>query len=265
MAKEAEELPEVDELVVATVKSTSRYGGYLQLEDYPCEAFIHISAISSRWIRKVTDVLRVGQKIVVKVLRVDPRAKSVDVSLKDAPPSDRRRVLREWKKNIRGEKILSTYAERSGTEFEVLEERLSKLLSKHSTVYDALERIVIDPEELEDTGFGEEGKTFYDFLAKRIKPRKFVHEGLVEVNFLNKGGIYRVKEGLRKVEEDAEARGLEVKVTSVGAPRYLVKMSSYKPEMIRRHSEDILKKALKNIKSMGGRASLISKEEKVEA
>ncbi|MFQ5712031.1 MAG: S1 RNA-binding domain-containing protein [Candidatus Geothermarchaeales archaeon] len=262
--QEIEELPEIEELVVATVKSITRYGAYLQLEDYPCEGFIHISAVSSRWIRKVSEALRVGQKIVVKVLRVDPRARSVDVSLKEVPPSERRRVLREWKKNVRGEKLLRDYAEKSGVDYEELVEKLSNLISKHSTIYDALERVIVDPGELKEAGLGGEVEGLYEFLSRRIKPRKYVSEGLIEVSFLGKGGIYKVKEGLERIEEEAKNRGLEVQIFSIGAPRYIVKMSSYKPEMLKRHSENILRRGLKQIEKMGGKASLVKKEEKIE-
>jgi translation initiation factor 2 subunit 1 len=263
--EEEVELPELGELVVATVTKVTRYGAYLRLEDYPCDGFLHISEISSRWIRKVRDILRVRQKIVVKVVRVDERTRSADVSLKDVPPSDRRKVMRDWKKNIRGETFLKEYSEKANLDLEELEEGISSILNKYTNLYDALERMVVEPSILEKTGLSEEGrKDILEFLSRRIKPRKYEFQALIEVIFKGKGGVYRLREVLGKVIEAVEEKGLEATILSTGAPRYLVKISSYKPELLRRHAEKIISSELKRVERMGGKASLVEKGEKIK-
>ena len=64
-------LPELEESVVVQVTGITRYGVYLQLIDYQCTGFLPISEISSRWVKRITDVVRHGEKLVVKILRIN--------------------------------------------------------------------------------------------------------------------------------------------------------------------------------------------------
>ena len=43
-----EAVPEIGELVVASVTRITNYGAYMKLEDYPFDGFLHISQVSSR-------------------------------------------------------------------------------------------------------------------------------------------------------------------------------------------------------------------------
>ena len=66
------EWPEVGDLVVATVRRIVDYGAYVHLDEYGKEGLLHISEISSSWVRNIRDHVREGQKVVLKVLRVNP-------------------------------------------------------------------------------------------------------------------------------------------------------------------------------------------------
>ncbi|MEM1878142.1 MAG: S1 RNA-binding domain-containing protein, partial [Desulfurococcaceae archaeon] len=77
------ELPDQGELTIATVKDIHEFGAYVTLDEYAdLKAFLPWSEVSSKWIRDIREVIREGQKIVVKVIRVDKGKKEVDVSLK---------------------------------------------------------------------------------------------------------------------------------------------------------------------------------------
>ena len=65
--------PEIGEFVVCTVKNVTDFGAYVELEEFGGrEGFIHISEIKAGWVKYVRDYVREGQKIVCKVLNVDP-------------------------------------------------------------------------------------------------------------------------------------------------------------------------------------------------
>ena len=86
MVRMRKEWPDEGDLVVATVHKVLNYGAFAKLEEYPGkEAFIHISEVSSGWVKNIRDYVRENQKIVAKVLRVNPRKGHVDVSLKENP------------------------------------------------------------------------------------------------------------------------------------------------------------------------------------
>ncbi len=46
------------------------------------EGLLHVSEISSSWIRNIRDFVREGQKMVLKVLRVDLEKGHIDLSLR---------------------------------------------------------------------------------------------------------------------------------------------------------------------------------------
>ncbi len=64
--------PEVDDLVIAEVKSIEEMGAYVSLKEYnDIEGMILLSELSRRRIRSINKIIRVGRLEVVVVLRVD--------------------------------------------------------------------------------------------------------------------------------------------------------------------------------------------------
>ena len=83
MVRMKREWPDEGDLVVGTVHKVVGYGAFASLEEYEGkEAFIHISEVSSGWVKNIRDHVRENQKIVARVLRVNPKKGHVDVSMK---------------------------------------------------------------------------------------------------------------------------------------------------------------------------------------
>jgi translation initiation factor 2 subunit 1 len=94
------EWPEVGELVVTSVKDIKGYGAYVTLDEYQNkEGLLHISEISSRWVRNIRNHVRVGQKVVLQVLRVDQSRGQVDLSFRRVTGDERRKKIELWKKS----------------------------------------------------------------------------------------------------------------------------------------------------------------------
>ena len=75
--------PEVGDLVVASVTRVEDYGAYVKLDEFrSIEGLVHISEISTTWVRNIRDHARVGQKLVLKVLRVSSQRNQIDLSLR---------------------------------------------------------------------------------------------------------------------------------------------------------------------------------------
>ena len=72
MSTELHELPEVGEIVIATVTKIGDHGAYVSLDEYNnIQGFLHISEIAHERVEKVEDHLKEGQELEVKVLGVD--------------------------------------------------------------------------------------------------------------------------------------------------------------------------------------------------
>ena len=237
----SEKFPEEEELVVATVESITRFGAYLKLEDYPYTAFLPISEVSTRWVRRITDVIRQGQRVVVKVIRVDKRTQSIDVSLKEVPSSEARKVLMEWEKNRKGEKLLASFSQKIGINLDELYEKLSQIIEKAPTIYDALERIVIDPNLLDAVELQDEIKEkLLAFLSSRVRPREYVFRAIVSASCKDSNGVEKIKKFFSELEKEAKRKGLKIEITLIASPKYLVRISSYRPEQIKKYATPII-------------------------
>src|SRR5512136_2752024 len=136
--------PEVGEFVVCTVKNVTDFGAYVELEEFGGrEGFIHISEIKAGWVKYVRDYVREGQKIVCKVLNVDPSRGHIDLSLKDVNEHQRREKIREWKNESKARKWLGFVEEQTGTPPAEIEDLFFK---KYGAFHPVFEDLVIDSE-----------------------------------------------------------------------------------------------------------------------
>ena len=258
-------LPEKDELVVATVEDIKPYGAYLYIDDYNIRAYLPIGEVSSRWIKDISDVLKIGQKIVVKVLRIDPKTRAVDVSLKQVNKRDRDRVMRIWKREQRGLQIISELIEELKLDPEEVEEKLMPIIDKKQTTYDALVELVIDPSLVFKLNLPKPNDII-SFLKKRIKPKLYIYEVKLKIQCIEKGGVFKIrntfirllnslKNNIDKLEE----------LTSYndGTPYYKLIAKSYRPDVIRKKVKPLFEKEINNI-SKKINIEIVNEEMKVE-
>lgn len=68
-------------VITGTVSRVTDFGAFIELEP-GIEGLVHISELDYKRVRKVTDVVRVGQEVSAKVLEFDQNRKRVSLSLK---------------------------------------------------------------------------------------------------------------------------------------------------------------------------------------
>jgi ribosomal protein S1 len=74
-------------LVMGTVTRTMDFGAFVELEP-GVEGLIHISELARNKVWRVTDVVKPGQQVEVKILSVDPEARRISLSLREALPQE---------------------------------------------------------------------------------------------------------------------------------------------------------------------------------
>lgn len=75
--------PEVDDVVMVNVQQIAEMGAYVKLLEYDnIEGMVLLSELSSRRIRSIQKLIRVGRNEVVTVLRVDKEKGYIDLSKK---------------------------------------------------------------------------------------------------------------------------------------------------------------------------------------
>ncbi|NPA98844.1 MAG: translation initiation factor IF-2 subunit alpha [Crenarchaeota archaeon] len=251
------ELPRVGEYVVATVKKIFDYGAYVTLDEYnDMEAYLPWSEVASRWVRNIRDVIRENQKIVVKVIRVNRRRKTVDVSLKKVPDNERRRKMLWWKRYLKASKIIELVAEKIGKSIEeAYKEVVWKLEDYYGDPLYGLEEAVLrGPEALREAGVPEEWiEPLYNEALRHVKVKMVRIRGILTLRCLKPDGVERIKKVLKTIEENISDEKQKVKgrVYLLGSPRYVIEITAPDYKTAERILSNALKKAEKLAKKLG--------------
>ena len=112
MATTKAEWPEPGDLVLASVQRITDYGAYVTLDEYRKEGLLHISEVSSGWVRNIRDFVREGQKVVLKVLRVNTEKEHIDLSLRRVSRRERREKVLSWKRERKADSLLRSVSEK---------------------------------------------------------------------------------------------------------------------------------------------------------
>ncbi|WP_148882635.1 translation initiation factor IF-2 subunit alpha [Thermococcus aciditolerans] len=268
MPRKAKEYPEEGEFVVATVKSIHPYGAFLKLDEYPGkEGFMHISEVASTWVKNIRDHVKEGQKIVAKVIRVDPSKGHIDLSLKRVNQQQRKAKLQEYKRAQKAENLLKMAAEKIGKDFETAwKEVWVPLEEEYGEVYAAFE-------DAAQNGMDVLKGLINDEWTEALKPiiEAYVEIPTVtidaefEITVPKPDGIEIIREALIRARDRAnEEKEIDVKFSYQGAPRYRIDITApdyYKAEEV---LENIAEEILRVIKEAGGEATLIRKEKRIK-
>ena len=225
MVRKSQEWPEEGELIVGTVYKVLNYGAFAKLEEYSGkEAFIHISEVSSGWVKNIRDHVRENQKIVARVLRVNPRKGHVDASLKRIREDQRTKKIQQWKVEQKAEKFLELAAKSLNKDLNTAYKEVGyEIMDIFGDVYGAFE-IAADEgkSSLTDEGINEEWAEAITEVAKNnITPPEVHITGYVDIETYESNGVDIVRKALESAEKIED-----VEVQCVGAPRYRITVKS---------------------------------------
>ena len=255
-ANSAKIFPEVGELVITTVDKVTDYGSYVTLDEYGAlEGLLHISEISSSWVKNIRDHVREREKLVLKVLRVDQEKNHIDLSLRRVSGKEKQEKMLEWKKKRRAEFILNFAAQKLEIEPKKFITQVMTLLEeKYNTAYSGLEELV---ERKEDTA----GKlkiskewidTIYEFAQQKVKPAKVKINGILELKSYNHNGVDLTKKVLVGCKTTKKSKKIKVDIVTLGAPKYRVEITAKNYKDAEKAWTEITSYALKEIKAHNG-------------
>src|SRR2546422_524285 len=260
-ARQAYEWPDEGELVVCTVTNVKNFGAFVTLDEYENkEGFIHIAEVSSGWIKYIRDYVREGQKVVCKVLKVDPDKGHIDLSLKAVNEHQRREKIQEWKNEQKAENLLGIVATRLGKPVEQCWEEFGyAILDSFGSLYRAFEESVMDEHALEDEGFkGPWVKTFVEVARENIVPPHVTIDGYVEAMDFCPDGAVHIREALTKAVQEND--GITVKVQYIGAPRYRIVVRAPDYKTAEEEIEKAANRVIKALTAKGGEAKFHRKD-----
>lgn len=87
----------VGQLVDATITKLTNFGAFARLDD-GIEGLIHLSELSEKRVGHARDVLREGQRMRLRIIRIDPQRRRIGLSLKQAPEDEYTEM--DWREQL---------------------------------------------------------------------------------------------------------------------------------------------------------------------
>ncbi|MDD5023462.1 MAG: S1 RNA-binding domain-containing protein, partial [Candidatus ainarchaeum sp.] len=192
------DFPERDEILIAVVKKVMPYGAFCEIPEYKIESFMHISQVSSGWVKNIHEFISEGQTLVVKVCHIDPEKNQVDISLKSVTEDEKRKKLDSIKRAKRGEKLLEIALNNSKLKKVKIEEYIAKIEEKYDDVFSCFEECFKEGESaLEGIDFPEKLKSEILSVAKlNIKKSQAIISGVLSLSCPTANGLDSIKDVL---------------------------------------------------------------------
>ena len=93
--------PDKDEFVVVKVNQILDYGVFVELLEYgKTRGFIHISNVSSSWVKNIRNLVKINQVRVAKVLSTDTEKRQIDLSFAGISPQMEKQKMTDFKDSI---------------------------------------------------------------------------------------------------------------------------------------------------------------------
>jgi len=250
-----DEWPEVGELAVTTVNKITRYGVYATLDEYGKEGFLHISEISTGWVRNIHDFIREGEKVVLKVLRVDVDRKHIDLSLRRVTKGERRERILLWKRSKKTESLLRSASQKLGISLEeIYAKTWVPLEEAFGEIHEGLERATKEGVDvLLKLGIPSDiANVLVEVAKEKIRIRTVKVRGHLRISCTKPDGVLRIKEALLKAKGVQVTPGASISLDVVSPPKYRIEVtaSDYKEanEIMRKATET----AVESITEAGG-------------
>lgn len=264
MVKKRAEWPQTDDYAVAVATKVAPYGAYVTLPEYgDKEGFIHISEISSTWVRNIRNHIHENMRTVVKVLQVDTQKKHIDCSLRRVSAEAKRAKNNEWKRSQKAEKLLEVVAKENKMTLEQIYDSLGwPIEDTFGEIYKGLERAAdAGVEALKDVNAPKDLLEQIANLAKaRIEIPSVDIDGELSIVVPGPAGIEVIRTALTTaLNQRADYEKSTMDIYALGAPRYKLHIVSPNYKEAEEILQNIMNSITKGIEGSGGTVSFARK------
>jgi translation initiation factor 2 subunit 1 len=254
MAVKKPEWPENGDLVIATIQQVTDFGAYAKLDEYDKQGLLHISEISSSWIRNIRDFVREGQKVVLKVLRVDMEKGHIDLSLRRVTKRERIDKMMFYKKDRKAEALLRGVAEKAGLPLEEVNEKVGAPVEKEYGLYEGFEKAVKEgPDVLTKIGVPEGlARVFVEVSQERMKLPMVKVKGTLELSCMKPNGVKIIKEAIAKAKKIETSRDARTRFYVIASPRYAIEVMAENYKSAEDAMQKVAEAVVTNVEKAGG-------------
>lgn len=206
--------PQRDDLVVVKVGQILEYGVFVELLEYEnARGFVHISNVSSSWVKNIRNFVKPNQVRVAKVLNVDIAKKQIDLSFAGVSPQRDRQKINEFRQYNREEKLIELLAKQTNKKFDdVWKEVAEPLNAEYGSLLDAFEKIALgeDVSEIISESWVTQLK---GLVEKNVVVSKKTLRGKVTLQSFSSNGVEDIKKVLSTIES---VKGCEISYAGSG-------------------------------------------------
>jgi len=211
-------MPEVNDVVMCTVKKVLHHSVFVNLDEYDKEGMVHISEISPGRIRNIRDFVVEGKKVVCKILRINRERGHIDLSLRRVNLSQKKKKINDYKQEMKAEKLLENVGKGLKLNLEGMYKEVGyKILDKYDNLTECFQEIVNNNLKLSKLEIKETIAKEIELLVKeKMKPPTVSIKGIFKISTKDGNGIGIIK----KVLDNLISKGVEVSYLS--APKYKI-------------------------------------------
>ena len=217
--------PEPGEIVIGRILKVLDYGVFMELLEYDgLQGFVHISNVSSSWIKNIRNFVKENQIRAGKVINIDRHKRQVDISLTKVSSNSQREKIEEYRQGKRAQKLIELLAQKVGAKNEeAWAEVAEPLLEKYDSLFDAFQALLVNGESALPPIPKKWVAQLVELVGSNFElPEKNVR-GRVSISVPGPNGV----EGLRKALLAGEKKGgKNAEIFYEGSGKYAIKVTS---------------------------------------
>ena len=241
--------PEIDEIIICTVKRVLYHSVFVNIDEYEnAEGMIHISEIAPGRIRNIRDYVVEEKKVVCKVLNITEKG-DLDLSLRRVSTTQMVNKLNDYKKEEKAEKLLEQIGKELNFNLKKVYEDIGiKAIENYGSLNNLFNAILEKGKDAVTELKGNEklSEQIYKVVKEKIKPIQITVSYILNIRSYAENGVDTV----RNILTDAEKQGTEIMY--LGAPKYKISTTSTDVKK----ADTLLKKIIEKIEESSKRLSI---------
>ena len=250
-----DKMPQTGDIVVCRISKVLDYGVFVKLLEFNDQAgFVHISQVSSSWIKNIRNFVKENQIRAAQVIAINSQKQQVDLSFNKVGSEKQRLKIEEFKQFKRSQKLIDILAKSQKISFEdAWKEVALPLLEKTDSLYDAFQAIRLEEHDLL-LGIPKKWHApLLELIEKNIEiPQKEV-KGTLSLSSKEANGVELIRSALQSAQK--AAKDAKVQIYYVGGGKYMVQVSSFDYKIAEKVLKQVGDAATDSMKAAKGQAS----------
>jgi len=240
------EYPSINDVIICKVTKITDFGVFVEMLEFEnIEGFIHISQISSTWIKNIHNHVKQNQIRAAKVLKVDEEKKHIDLSFSRITPADEKRKISDYRLFLRSQSLLSVIAkEIDVSQDKIWEDVADPIIEKENSLYKGFLNILKHGGDYYPEIDKKYHKLLFEILNKNITIKDKNIIGIMKIVSTKSEGFEKIKKVLVQIQDDNK----DSRILYLGPGKYELKVTSKEFKQSAKKFDEISLEISKNLK-----------------